>query len=124
MPNAPATTPPDDLDRRVRLYHIGERNVFDLITGMAAGMPEFVNVPRFDLPTGAKIVGSPYHDFYSRSFVFVVQHPSFDPVPEGYVIPRDDKPAMYEVVRLAAAPRELTAHDPDSPVVVHAEVAE
>ncbi len=124
MPNAPATTPPDDLDRRVRLYHIGQENVFDLITRMGRELPEYVSVPRFDLPAGARIVGSPYHDFFSRSFVFVVSHPSFDPVPEGHVIPRDDRPAMYEVVRLAAAPRELPAHDPEAPAVVHAEVVE
>jgi hypothetical protein len=74
-------------DRRVRRIGIPEEWLLDAFVRQGERLPRCVTVPRITLPDGCRIVGGPHHDMYSRRFVFVIQHDSFTPVPDGECVP-------------------------------------
>ena len=74
-------------DRRMKRLLVGEHQLLALLVGLGDRMPLAVRVARWpDLPTGCRLVGV-HHDIYSRTFFFVLEHPSFEVVPDGELIP-------------------------------------
>lgn len=63
---------------RVRIYRIQEQEILMFAIDDPRSLPEaFAIGRRPDIPYGAKILRV-HHDFASRSFDFLVCHPSFD----------------------------------------------
>lgn len=73
-------------ERRVRWVRVGERDVLDWFAMASGGFPQYLTVPVFWLPDGARVL-SVHHDVYRRCFAFLVEHPSFAAVPDGEVPP-------------------------------------
>ncbi len=89
-------------EHRLKPASVGCDDVLDAFAfGLAADLPARVRVPRMvGLPAGAAVVGV-QHDFYRRTFEFLVAHPSFDPVPVGDIADRvGDGVQQVEYVRL------------------------
>lgn len=75
-----------DLDRRVVIVRIAASTVLDWFTFAAEGYPKFLDLPRINLPPGSRVL-SVRDDWPTRTFQFLVYHPSFETVPEGMVPP-------------------------------------
>lgn len=77
-------------DRRMKRLPVGEQQLLALLVGLGDRMPLAVRVAKWnDLPTGCRVVGV-HHDIYCRTFFFVLEHPSFEVVPDGMMIPQLD----------------------------------
>ncbi len=68
-------------ERRVRVYRLHEDIVLDLLHRQGAKWPDVIQIPVLDLPPGAKVLRV-LHEWDNLSFSFLVEHESFDPVPE------------------------------------------
>jgi hypothetical protein len=102
-------------ERRVKILPVGEQQVLTLAYMLAGDTPQFVAIPRMpNLPEGTKIEGV-YHDFDRRSFLFLLSHPSFEPVMDGEPSPYVDKQlwTQYTAHEVEHVPkkRERTAGD-------------
>jgi hypothetical protein len=112
----PDQTAPADLGRRVRLVAVPADHVLDWFASAAAGYPRYVTLPLFrGLPDGAR-VQRVRENFYTKQFEFVVEHASFDPVPEGVAPPLFPGPlgATCVAVELPDAPLEDGGRAADS----------
>ena len=59
---------------------------------------EFLQLPRFkDLPKD-EVLRDTYYDYDRAMFGFILEHPSFDEVPEGYVMPTHE--TELEVIKI------------------------
>lgn len=68
--------------KRLMLLPIGE----DFITDMFCGPDNMFRTVRCNAPDGASVRGVHYN-FEMKSFVVMLEHPSFNEVPEGCMIP-------------------------------------
>lgn len=74
-------------ERRWRIYRATYGHVLGLLVDMSARWPERLDVPRpCVLPGGVEVVDLRENP-RTRTFDFVVAHPSFDVVPDGQEIP-------------------------------------
>jgi hypothetical protein len=75
--------------RRLKLFVVGEEDVFALLTReWVHETSTVVCVPHVpELPTGS-IVHAVNYDFSIRGFAFLVEHESFDEVPSGFELKR------------------------------------
>lgn len=105
-----------DTERRVRTVRIPQNRVLDWFENAVKGWPERVSLPVYSgIPADAQ-VHSVHFDFMSRCFVFLVQHDSFDPVPDGEYVPPHTDPLTLEY-RTFAIPR-LDAPDNEGPTII------
>lgn len=81
---SPVDQKKNDENRR-KILRVSECDVLGLLRDMD-NLPGFVRLPRFEIPEGVKVCGV-YPKYESRSFEFVLEHESFDPVPEGMLLP-------------------------------------
>ena len=73
--------------RRVRAVRIGASHVLQSLFLSTSRLPDYLLVCLIPgIPEGA-IVRSVHNDPYSMCFVFIIEHPSFEPVLEGDVAP-------------------------------------
>lgn len=78
-------------NRRVKVLYLGYEHVLGAVVRC---LTETADLPRYRLRlasggidlTGATVVAVG-EDFCRRAFGFMLHHPSFDPVPEGYMVP-------------------------------------
>lgn len=73
-------------ERRTRIYTLAYDQVLRLAKGASHETSTHVAVPVMDLPDGAKVL-QVYIDHLYGGFGFVVEHESFDPVPDGVESP-------------------------------------
>jgi len=76
-----------DHERRVRVYHVPESDVWELFQGRGQRLPEFLQMPVMDGVPPDCCIEQVHYDPYRRAFAFFLSHPSFDPVPEGDTAP-------------------------------------
>lgn len=90
-------------ERREVIVRIGEERILDMI-GLGKRAPHgYFYVPIFDsLPEGYTVRGV-WSDPLSRCFMFAVEHPSFEPVPEGMPSPEYPKPLTVTMMAVRVA---------------------
>lgn len=105
-----------DTERRVRTVHIPQNQVLDWFDNAVKDWPEWISIPVYEgLPSDCQ-VHSVHFDFMTRCFVFLVQHDSFDPVPDGYCVPQHTD-SMKLKYRTFATPR-IDAPDNEGPTII------
>ncbi len=72
----------DSGERRIRVYRLPEDAVLDLFHRQGSKWPDLIQIPVLGLPPGAKVLRV-VHEWDNLSFSFLVEHESFDSVPEG-----------------------------------------
>lgn len=84
---------PTQQSRRVRVFWIPERHMIPLLR-MHDRLPEYVAYPVLSpLPDGAEIIHC-WLEHRRGAFAFMVQHESFDEVPEGQAAPDGEPVSM------------------------------
>jgi hypothetical protein len=74
-------------ERREVAVCISENRILDILGFIRRPPSGYIGIPDFpELPEGSR-VRAVYHDFWSRCFVVLVEHQSFEIVPEGMRCP-------------------------------------
>lgn len=107
MMHTPKTT--RERSRRVRIYPIEEQALVDLLRAAMFKHPEYVLLPKLDLPDGY-VVEQVTHSFERMCWLVMVSHESFPEVSGCGPIPFEQPAQVQHVVRL---PLQLPA-----PVVI------
>lgn len=93
-------TPPE---RRLKMVVVPENTVWFLFRHQALDM-QTLTVPVFkNVPADAR-VAYVHHVWERHAFAFVLEHPSFEPVPQGLQVP--EIPAVLSARRIAVEPLE------------------
>lgn len=92
-----------ETQRRLKVVSVPRDLIFDVVTDGTKPRPgSYLAVTNFEVPEGAKVRETQY-DFLTGSFQFIIEHPSFAPVPPGERIPYhpDSLGRSVEVYKLA-----------------------
>ncbi|HLY89519.1 MAG TPA: hypothetical protein VKQ27_11100 [Acetobacteraceae bacterium] len=85
------------MTRNWRIYYIDENALLHIF--VQRDMPRFLSLTLpTNLPPGAKVLDV-RHSWDRKAFGFRVEHPSFDPVPDGALIP-EAGPLEWNIVRV------------------------
>lgn len=98
--------------RRVKVLYISHRRTLTLFTQHQKGV-SYVNVPQpLGLPEGYK-VRSVFPDYTRDAFGFIIEHPSFDEVPDGVCAPEIE--VTFESVQLPLQPSPTWCNEHSQP---------
>jgi hypothetical protein len=105
-------------DRHVRIVRIPKCAVLDWFALALGEFPQFLQVPKIDLPPGSKVLAVA-EDLFSGSFMFLVSNPAFSEVYPAHVIPDlDPGPTLGHWLRLERKPIPDGATEPIVPAFV------